>query len=66
MGTARSKKKACNAGEKPSGRKVDITEKEKEVIIHACTKYKQSIPIYLKSRQWEIAVINSIIKKMSG
>lgn len=41
-----------------------ITQAEKELLLKACTKYRYTIPAYLKSRQLEADALESVIKKL--
>ena len=43
---------------------VVLTPAEVEVVIRACRKYRQTIPVYIESRREEAQVIDSVLKKL--
>lgn len=45
--------------------RVILTEVEREVLLKACKKYRYTIPVYIKSRQPEIDILDAIIGKLS-
>ncbi len=61
--TATEEKKATTK-KKRGDRKVSFTKAEKEIIIKSCTNYKNTLPIYLKSVQREVKLIDNVIKKL--
>ncbi len=45
-------------------KKISFTKAEKEIIVKSCINYKNSLPIYLKSVQREVKLIDNVIKKL--
>jgi len=46
-------------------RPVELTEDELAVVLTACRRYRQSIPIYLASSQPELQLIRAVLRKLS-
>lgn len=44
---------------------VKLTQGERDLLLKICDKYRHKIPTYLKSRQWEIGMLEEIIDKLS-
>ncbi|MCP4660019.1 MAG: hypothetical protein GY856_31840 [bacterium] len=44
---------------------VELTAAEVEVLLRIVTRYRPSIPIYLKSSQLEIDLVDRILRKLS-
>jgi hypothetical protein len=44
---------------------VQLTGDEQAVVLLACRRYRQSLPIYLASSQGELALIRAVIRKLS-
>jgi len=42
-----------------------LTEDELAVVLTACRRYRQSIPIYLASSQPELQLIRAVLRKLS-
>ena len=54
------------AGGTRNGRRpVQLTEDEQAVVLAACRRYRQSLPIYLASSQPELALIRAVIRKLT-
>ncbi len=49
---------------KKTEKKISFTKAEKEIIVKSCINYKNSLPIYLKSVQREVKLIDNVIKKL--
>jgi hypothetical protein len=43
---------------------VTLTRAEVEVVVSACRKYRQTIPVYIASRQEEAQIIDAVLKKL--
>jgi len=55
-----------SAGAPRNGKRpVDLSLDELAVVIEACRRYRQSIPIYLASSQSELRLIQAVIRKLS-
>jgi hypothetical protein len=48
-----------------NGRPVELSDDELAVVLAACRRYRQSIPIYLESSQPELQLIRAVIRKLS-
>jgi len=46
-------------------RAVSLTEAEIVILLKACRKYRGSLPVYLKSGEAEVKVVDGIIRKLS-
>jgi hypothetical protein len=46
-------------------RAFDLTAEEVEVILKALRRYRSSIPIYLKSRERELRVLDELLERFS-
>ena len=44
---------------------LSFTRAEIELLLKACSKYRSVIPIYLKSSEAELRLIDAIIRKLS-
>ncbi len=45
---------------------LNLSEAEREILLKACTKYLNSIPVYLKAGEAERAAVAALIKKLSS
>jgi len=55
-----------SAGSPRNGaRPVELSTDELAVVLEACRRYRQSIPIYLASSQPELRLIQAVIRKLS-
>jgi hypothetical protein len=59
--TASKKEETSN----PRSLQLALTEDEREILLKACKRYRQTIPAYLKSKQPEIRLVDAIIEKLS-
>jgi hypothetical protein len=46
-------------------RALDLTAEEVEVLLKALRRYRNSIPIYLKSNQRELRVLDELLERLS-
>jgi len=46
-------------------RAFDLTAEEVEVLLKALRRHRSSIPIYLKSRQRELRVLDELLERLS-
>jgi hypothetical protein len=49
-----------------NGTSVELTPLEIEVLLKACRDYRRSIPVYLKSREPELAIIDRVTEKLQA
>jgi hypothetical protein len=48
-----------------STRSISLTRRERQVIVKCCREYRNMLPIYLKSVQYEVDILDAIIEKCS-
>jgi hypothetical protein len=48
-----------------STRSIPLTRRERQVIVKCCREYRNMLPIYLKSVQYEVDILDAIIEKCS-
>lgn len=44
--------------------KLELTQSEVDVLKKACSKYRQTVPIYIESKRQEVTVIDSVLSKL--
>jgi hypothetical protein len=54
-----------SSGPEP-GRVSGLSEEERELLLRALQRYRAAIPSYLKSREEERALLDSLVRKLSG
>jgi hypothetical protein len=64
-GRARLGKNGNGHGRRSSGRPVVLDRDELALVLTACRRYRQSVPVYLASSQPELRLIRSVIRKLS-
>ena len=47
------------------GRSIVLSEDERSLVLAACERYRQLIPVYLASSQPELQLICTVIRKLS-
>ncbi len=60
--TPKGKKKQRENGS--TAIQLELTPEELEVVLKACRKYRQTIPIYLESRKGEVRDIDSVLRQL--
>lgn len=63
--TSRSKTKKKDWETDMQSMRIILTQAEKEILLKACAKYRNTIPAYLQSRQDEVETLNAIVRKLS-
>jgi hypothetical protein len=48
-----------------SAQRIDLDMAEREILLKACKMYRAKIPIYLRSKQAEIQMLDHIIQKLT-
>jgi hypothetical protein len=47
------------------GRSIELSAAELEILLRICTRYRSSLPLYLRSAEEEARLIDEVIQKLS-